>query len=75
MGLAAALLALGTRALVASVGLAPDRATRPIMLALHDGLRAGAQPSAALAAALADADDGPPEAYAARRAFVCLGAG
>jgi tetratricopeptide (TPR) repeat protein len=75
MGLAAALLALGTRALVASVGLAPDRATRPIMLALHDGLRAGARPSAALAAALADADDGPPEAYAARRAFVCLGAG
>jgi CHAT domain len=78
MGLAAALLSLGTRSVVASVGLAPDWATRPIMLDFHRLLHAGADPAEALAAAQAAVDlsgDEPDERLAALAAFVCLGAG
>jgi hypothetical protein len=74
MGLAAATLGLGTETLVASVGLVPDRAALELMVALHDGLRAGARPAEALASAGAALDDGP-EALAARAGFLCLGAG
>jgi tetratricopeptide (TPR) repeat protein len=72
MGLAAALLAQGTVALVAPLFPVQDAATRPTMLALHRALRAGAAPAAALAAATAPAN-GPDRFTAA--AFVCLGAG
>jgi CHAT domain-containing protein len=66
LGLAAALLALGTRTLIAPVTSVPDRATAVLMVALHRRLRAGDTPAAALAAASA-AVDVP--------GFVCLGAG
>jgi tetratricopeptide (TPR) repeat protein len=76
MGLAAAVLALGTATLVASVVPVPDAATRPLMVDLHTRLRAGTRPAEALAlaqqAALADAD-GP--ALAASAGFACFGAG
>jgi CHAT domain-containing protein/tetratricopeptide (TPR) repeat protein len=72
MGLAAALLAQGTVALIAPLFPVQDAATRPTMLALHRALRAGAAPAAALAAATAPAN-GPDRFTAA--AFVCLGAG
>jgi CHAT domain len=80
LGLAAALLPLGTRTIVASVGLAPDHATRPLMVDLHRRLRQGARPAVALAAAIGAVDEpddaaGSAAALAARAAFVCLGAG
>jgi tetratricopeptide (TPR) repeat protein len=72
MGLSAALLAQGTAALVAPLLPVPDAATRPTMLALHQAMRAGASPAAALAAA-STPDAGLDRFTAA--AFVCLGAG
>lgn len=73
MGLAAALFALGTRSLVATVLPLPDGAARPLMLAMHQHLRAGRGPADALARAQAAAgtDD---EAGAAASAFVAFGA-
>jgi hypothetical protein len=73
MGLAAAVLALGTRTLVASVLPVADAATRPLMLALHEGLCLGMTPAEALARAQA-APIGGHDAVAAA-SFVCLGAG
>jgi CHAT domain-containing protein len=70
MGLAAALLAAGTKALIASVAPVPDASAKALMLDLHAGLRAGAAPAAALAAAQTAASDGTCAA-----AFVCIGAG
>ncbi len=75
MGLSAAVLALGTRALVASVFPVPDEATRPLMLAFHGGLRAGLAPAEALARAQVRLTGGDPVRAAAAAAFVCLGAG
>ena len=71
LGLSAALLAAGTRTIVASVVPVPDAATRRLMLAFHTHLRAGASPAAALAAAQA----GLRGTKAALAGFVCLGAG
>ncbi|WP_143265569.1 CHAT domain-containing protein, partial [Amycolatopsis lexingtonensis] len=45
LGLAAALLAMGSKSLVASVVPVPDHATRPLMLRLHRHLRRGAGPA------------------------------
>jgi CHAT domain/MalT-like TPR region len=66
LGLAAALLGMGTRTIVASVVPVPDAAARRLMLAFHRNLLAGARPAAALA-----------RAQAGTRApgFVCLGDG
>jgi CHAT domain-containing protein/tetratricopeptide (TPR) repeat protein len=72
MGLAAALLAQGTVALIAPLFPVQDAATRPTMLALHRALRAGVAPAAALAAA-GEPANGADRFTAA--AFVCLGAG
>lgn len=73
MGLAASLFALGTRTLIASVAAVPDAATRRLMVTLHDHLRDGEPPAAALARAqaveLAGGDD------LAAAGFVCFGAG
>jgi len=73
MGLAATLFALGTRTLVASVAAVPDAATRRLMVGLHDHLRGGLPPAAALARAqaaeCASGDD------VAAAGFVCFGAG
>jgi tetratricopeptide (TPR) repeat protein len=74
MGLAAAVFALGTRTLIASVVPISDAATRPLMLALHQGLRAGLAPAAALARAQLQAT-GDEESLAASTSFVCLGTG
>ena len=67
MGLAAALLALGTRTLVASLLPVPDVTTRRLMVRLHAHIRAGAPAAAALALAQQE------EPGAAAAAFVCIG--
>lgn len=71
-GLSAALLGLGTRVVVASLGPVDDVATRRLMVDFHDRMRSGLAPSAALAAAQAALDP----AYATTGgSFVCMGAG
>jgi len=71
LGLAAALLAMGTRTIVASVVPVPDAAARKLMLAFHRELAAGAPPATALARAQA----GLQRRSAALAGFVCLGTG
>jgi tetratricopeptide (TPR) repeat protein len=75
LGLTAALFALGTRTAVATVIPVPDEATRPLMLALHDGLRSGLSTADALAAAQAAVDPDDPAEFATAAGFVCYGAG
>ncbi len=75
LGLTAALFALGTRTAVATVIPVPDEATRPLMLALHDGLRRGLSTADALAAAQATMDADDASALATAAGFVCYGAG
>jgi tetratricopeptide (TPR) repeat protein len=81
LGLASALLPLGTAGIVASVAQVSDRAAAPLMLALHRRLRAAGPGPGALAAALRDArsdacrataDD--PVVTAAGWSFIALGA-
>ena len=71
LGLSAALLASGTRTIVASVVPVPDAAARRLMLAFHRRLAAGASP----AAALADAQAGLRADRTALAGFLCLGVG
>ena len=73
LGMATALVGLGVRSVVAPVVPVPDEATTPFVLAVHDGLRAGAPPSVALAAAQAGAR-GSEDQRAVASAFVCIGA-
>jgi hypothetical protein len=84
MGLSAALLALGTRTLIATVSAVPAEATAALMLDLHGRMRAGTPPAAALAAAQEagagggdGGGDGPRDgvAWATSAGFVCFGAG
>ena len=75
MGLASALFMMGTGALVASVGPVPDDATTPLMLDFHRRLRAGDDPSVALAEAGGDRRPSPDPAWVAAASFVCFGAG
>jgi tetratricopeptide (TPR) repeat protein len=72
LGLAAVLLALGARTVVASVLPVPDAATRTLMVELHRRLMAGARPAAALAQAAMVGSPGDTEPVAA---FTCFGAG
>jgi hypothetical protein len=80
LGLASALLPLGTAGIVASVAQVGDHAAAPLMLALHRRLRA--VPGITLAAALRDAraetgsQAGPadPQLAAASWSFIALGA-
>jgi len=87
MGTSAALLALGTRAIVSSVAPVPDEAVSEVMVNLHSELARGRGLASALATAqaralpphvscrdLASAEPGAREALAAG-AFVCFGAG
>jgi len=87
MGTSAALLSLGTRAIVSSVAPVPDDGVIPVMLAIHNELARGHGLARALATAqarafsealsfadLASGDRRAREALAAG-AFVCLGAG
>lgn len=75
LGLAHALLALGSGAVVAAVVPVPDEATRPLMLAMHRELAAGAGVAAALATAQVEQDQDDPRSFAAAAGFVCFGAG
>jgi len=76
VGLAAALLSLGTVSLVATVAPVPDDTSRPLMLRYHRYHRAGRSPAAALAAAQHDlAGRGTASGRAAAAGFVCFGAG
>jgi CHAT domain-containing protein len=67
LGVAAALLGMGTRTIVAGVVPVPDRTAHRLMLTFHERLAAGSRPAAALAAAQAE--------QGAQAGFVCLGAG
>jgi len=73
LGLATALLALGTRTLVATMLPVSDEATAELMLAVHARL-AGRSVAEALAEAQTATSD-TPEGLAAAGAFSCLGAG
>jgi tetratricopeptide (TPR) repeat protein len=74
IGLVSALLTLGTRTVIATVTPVSDVDTAPIMLALHEKLRAGGSPAEAMAAARAAADPEDGRAMAAAASFVCYGA-
>ncbi|MCP3976434.1 MAG: CHAT domain-containing protein [bacterium] len=74
MGLATALLGLGTHAVVANVGLVPDQlATIDLMVRVHTALSAGEPVAAALAYSFPKLDYENPDSVAAR-AFVTFGA-
>ena len=73
LGLAATLLAVGTANVVCTSIPVPDRATRELMSALHQHLRAGHGPAEALRRLRSIADD--PVTRAAAAGFGCLGAG
>lgn len=74
LGLAAALLALGTRTLVATVIPVPDETSRELMLGLHARLAATDDVPVALAAAQAAMPRDDPAGLAAVAGFVVLGA-
>jgi tetratricopeptide (TPR) repeat protein len=65
LGLAATLLACGTRQIVASMVPVPDAATAPLMIAFHKRLAAGASAAEALAAAQQQTGDAT--------GFICIG--
>lgn len=69
LGLTAALLHGGTRAVVAAVARVGDEVAEQVAVQHHAGLRAGMTPAAALTAAVAGVDDG------AIAPLVCFGAG
>jgi CHAT domain-containing protein/tetratricopeptide (TPR) repeat protein len=75
LGMATALLALGTRTLIATVIPVPDVASRFFMIAMHDRLAAGDPPAVALSRARMALDPDDPAGLAAAAGFVCLGAG
>ncbi len=75
MGLSSALLSLGAKSLVASVGLVPDsEATRELMVGLHRGLISGLGPAEALNRARGSLGY-TTAGYVAAASFVCIGAG
>jgi hypothetical protein len=69
LGFAAALIAIGTRTIIASVAPAPDAQTKQLMIGLHRRLVAGDSPAAALARAQSRLT---PSRYALG-GFLCLG--
>ncbi len=87
MGTSAALLSLGTRAIVSSVAPVPDDGVTPVMVTLHEDLASGHGLARALATAQQRAlpeglrmgdlasNDMPARAALAAACFVCLGAG
>jgi tetratricopeptide (TPR) repeat protein len=76
MGFTAALLALGTRTLVASVLPVPAESTSELMLDMHTRMLAGARPAEALAEAQrSHVEGGGALAVVTAAAFVCFGAG
>jgi tetratricopeptide (TPR) repeat protein len=77
IGLSAALLGLGTTALIATVVPVPDDASRVLMTQFHRHLAEGCNPASALANARQGTLEADPSAQArvAAAAYVCLGAG
>jgi hypothetical protein len=78
IGLAAALLAMGSVNLVAAVVPVPDEASRALMLRFHRHLTAGRTAAEALGYArreIAAASSASPAAAVAAAGFVCFGAG
>ena len=75
MGLTGALIAIGTRTLVASVLSVPSQDTLTLMTAFHEGLRGGDTVPVALASAhQSRLRTGGARAYAAAASFICFGA-
>jgi len=74
LGLAASLLSIGVRTVIAPVLQVPDAETAPLMVELHRGLRAGRPAAAALAAAIGQAAAGSDADAATGAAFICVGA-
>lgn len=74
LGVAAALLHLGSGSLVAPVTPVPDHATRKLMMRFHKALVAGSGPAQAMATAAAVASDDP-ATIATNSAFLVLGSG
>lgn len=68
LGLAAALLGMGTRTIIASVVPVPDSAAKQLMIALHGHLTAGYAPATALAKAQRTLRQ-------RRSGFICIGTG
>lgn len=75
LGIAAALLGVGTATLVAPVVPVPDAATVPLMCGYHTAVRRGVRPAEALARVQAGTDRAEGARWAAAVGFVCLGAG
>ena len=73
LGLAATMLSIGVRAVVAPVLPIPDAETAPLMRELHRGLRAGQTTSEALANAMSGVFDGTDTGLAAGASFICIG--
>src|SRR5690349_20427544 len=71
MGLSAALLGLGTRTIIATIGPVDDEVTGEFMIDVYRRLGSGAAPAVALAEAQAAATE---EARTTTHSFVCLGA-
>ncbi len=72
-GLTSTLLSMGTKSVIASVGLVPDsHATKDLMVALHKRLSQGIPPAEALAAAQSEVSD-TPEGFLSAASFVCVG--
>jgi CHAT domain-containing protein/tetratricopeptide (TPR) repeat protein len=71
MGIAAELLSMGTRTVVATLLPVPDDRVRHLMGALHQRLRDGEAPAEALVRARADVQDDSPDPLSG---FACLGA-
>jgi tetratricopeptide (TPR) repeat protein len=74
LGLATALLLLGSASLVAPLVPIPDGATTELMLKFHGFLLKGVEPSEALARAASQGEATSPDQVAARSAFLVLGA-
>ncbi len=74
LGFVSALMARGTRGVVASTVVVPDVAAVPLMVGLHERLAAGHTLAVSLHHARADADLDSPGGYAAWCAFTAFGA-
>ncbi len=74
MGLVSALLALGSRQVVATVLSVPDHATATLMVAVHEGLGAGLEPAEALLSARARSDLADPAVFTAAAGCLAFGA-
>ncbi len=75
LGFPAALLARGTRSLIASILPVEDEAAMDLMVALHSHLKTGLGPACALASAADEVRDKSPRHWAAAASFLCFGAG